>query len=313
MEIESLIDQINELEEVVRKHINTHRYQVDFLKESSNWNQICSSLDVIGDTLYAIRSYHISDFPSDSGLQYIYTYGLLQSLFLQQDGLRHLSEAFKITYNASQTLLDIRGIRNAAIGHPSKQNQKGTRFYNYISRISMTKRGFDLLRHSEPREFDMVNVDIPTMIKDQLSDIAEGYIEIAKKLEEADRMHKEKYRETRIQDVFPSTMGYFFEKIGQGIWAHSPGDREFGQSNLRMLKETYEKYEAALRERNELGEYTEFDLGEYFHAIKRIEEYLAGGSDSMEELDARIYWSYIRNEHSSFMQIAKEVDEQYQS
>jgi hypothetical protein len=313
VEIESLIDQINELEEVVRKHINTHRYQVDFLKDSSNWNQICSSLDVIGDTLYAIRSYHISEFPKDSGLQYIYTYGLLQSIFLQQDGLRHLSEAFNIPYNASQTLLDIRGIRNAAIGHPSKQNQKGTRFYNYISRISMTKHGFDLLRHSEPTEFDMVNVDIPAMIRDQLSGVAEGYKEIAEKLEEADRMHKEKYRETRIQDIFPSAMGYFFEKIGQGIWAYSPSDREFGQSNLRMLKETYEKYEAALRERNELGEYTEFDLGEYFHAIKRIEEYLSGENESMEELDARIYWSYIRNEHASFVQIAKEVDEQYQT
>ncbi|MBL1142992.1 MAG: hypothetical protein HND53_13265 [Proteobacteria bacterium] len=164
MEIESLINQIIELGEVVRKHINTHRYQIDFLKDSSNWNQICSSLDVIGDTLYAIRSFHLSEFPSDSGLQYIYTYGLLQSLFLQQDGLRHLSEAFNITYNAPQTLLDIRGIRNAAIGHPTKQNQKGTRYYNYISRISMTKHGFDLLRHSKPKEFDMVNVDILTIV-----------------------------------------------------------------------------------------------------------------------------------------------------
>jgi len=313
LEIKSSIDQINELDEIVRKHINTHRYQVDFLEDSSNWNQICSSLDVIGDTLYAIRSYHISEFPRDSGLQYIYTYGLLQSLFLQQDGMRHLSEAFNITYNASQTLLDIRGIRNAAIGHPSKQNQKGTRFYNYISRISMTKYGFDLLRHSEPRKFDMVNVDIPAMICSQLSGITEGYKEIAKKLEEADRMHKEKYRETRIQDIFPSVIGYYFEKIGQGIRAHSLGDREFGRSNLRMLKETYEKYEAALRERNELSEYTKFDLGEYFHAIKRIEEYLSGDNDKLEELDARIYWTYIRNEHSSFVQIAKEVDEQYQS
>ncbi len=313
MEIESLIEQINELEEIVRKHINTHRYQVNFLKDSSNWNQICSSLDIIGDTLYAIRSYHTSEFPRESGLQYLYTYGLLQSLFLQQDGIRHLSEAFDITYNASQTLLDIRGIRNASIGHPTKQNQKGTRFYNYISRISMSKHGFDLLRHSEPREFDMVNVDIPTITRDQLSEVVKGYKEIAEKLGEADRVHKEKFKETCMQDIFLSGMGYFFEKIGQGIWAHSPGDREFGQSNLRMLKETYEKYKKALRERNELNEYTEFDLGEYFHALKRIEEYLSGENGSMVELDARIYWSYIRNEHLSFVQIAKEIDEQYQA
>ena len=54
-------------------------------------------------------------------------------------------------------------------------------------------------------------------------------------------------------------------------------------------------------------------LSENFHAIKRIEEYLSGGSGSMEELDARIYLSYLRNKHSSFVQIAKEIDGQYQA
>ena len=324
MEIKSLIDRINRLEKVVRKHINTHRYQVGFFKDPSNWNQICSSLYVIGDTICAIQSYCKSEFPNDDGLKYIYIYGLLQSLFLQQDSLRHLSEAFNVTYNASQTLLDIRGIRNAAIGHPTKQNQKGTRFYNYISRISMTKHGFGLLCRSEPRESDKVKVDIPrepdiekvdilTMIRDQLSDVVRGYEKIAKKLEEADRVHKEKFKGTRIQDIFPSTMSYFLEKIAQGISAHSFGDRKFGQSNLEVLKETYEKYQAALSERNELSKHTESDLGEYFHAIKRLDEYLSGGGGSMEELDAYIYWEYLCNKHSSFVQIAKEIDEQYQA
>jgi len=309
----SLINQIGELGEAVRQHINTHRYQVDLLKDSSNWNQICSSLDVIEDTIYAIGSYEATGFPKDYGLQYIYTYGLLQSLFLQQDAIRHLSEAFDIKLKPSRTLLDIRGIRNASIGHPTKQNQNGTRFYNHISRISMSKAGFDLLRYSEPREFDMVNVNIPSMVREQLSEVITGYGEIVNKLSEADRMHKKKFKESLLQDVFPSAMGYFFEKIGHGIFSHSSGDREFGLSNLRMLKGTYEKYRNSLRERNELHEYTKFDLDEYFHAIKRLEEYLTGDSGSMEEFDARIYWSYLRTEHSGFVEIAKEIDEQYQS
>lgn len=312
MELESLICQIGDLEEVIRNHINTHRYQVDLLEDSSNWNQICSSLDVIGDTIYAIGSYGASEFPKDSGLQYIYTYGLLQSLFLQQDALRHLSEAFDIQLNPSPTLMEIRGIRNASIGHPTKQNQKGERFYNYISRMSMSKHGFDLLRHSEHRNSDMINVDIPAMVRKQLAEVISGYTVIANRLAEADRMHKKRFKDSLLQDVFPSAMGYFFEKIGQGIWAYSSGDREFGRSNLRMLKEAYEKFQSALEERNELVEYTKFDLGQYFHAIERLEGYLAGTSKSMEEPDARIYWSYLRNEHSGFVQIAQEIDEQYQ-
>lgn len=312
LSIESLISQIGDLEEAVRKHINTHRYQVDLLKDSSNWNQICSSLDVIGDTIYAISSYEAVEFPNDHGLQYIYTYGVLQALFLQQDAIRHLSEAFDIKLNLSDELLEIRGIRNASIGHPTKQNQNGTRFYNHISRISMSKTGFDLLRFSEPKKHDMVNVDISSMIREQLSGVATGYREIADKLAEADRMHKEKFKDSLLQDVFPSAMGYFFEKIGQGIWAHSVDDRDFGKSNLRMLKETYVKYQEALKERNELHEYTEFDLNEYFHGIKRLEEYLSNQSSSMDELDARIYWSYLRTEHKHFVELAKEIDEKYQ-
>ena len=310
--IESLISEIGRLEDAVRKHINTHRYQVDLLKDSSNWNQICSSLDVIGDTIYAISSYEAAEYPEDHGLQYIYTYGLLQALFLQQDAIRYLSEAFDIKLSLSDELLEIRGIRNASIGHPTKQNQKGTRFYNHISRISMSKSGFDLLRFSEPKKHDMVHVNIESMVKEQLAEIATGYRKIADKLAEADRMHKEKFKESLLQDVFPSAMGYFFEKIGQGIWAHSTDDRDFGKFNLRMLKETYIKFQDALTERNELHEYTEFDLGEYFHGIKRLEEYFSSQSSSMEELDARIYWNYLRTEHKSFVELAKEIDEQYQ-
>ncbi|MEA3379387.1 MAG: hypothetical protein U9Q87_00735 [Pseudomonadota bacterium] len=176
----------------------------------------------------------------------------------------------------------------------------------------MSKHGFDLLRHSEQSNFDVVNVDIPAMVEKQLAEVISGYNVIADKLTEADKMHKKRFTSSLLRDVFPSAMGYFFEKIGQGIWAHSSGDREFGRSNLRMLKETYEKFRNALEERNELSEYTKFDLDQYFHAIERLEGYFAGRIESMEEPDARIYWSYLRNEHVGFTQIAEEIDKQYQ-
>jgi hypothetical protein len=79
-----------------------------------------------------------------------------------------------------------------------------------------------------------------------------------------------------------------------------------------LVKETYEKFKSALEERNELHEYTEFDLNEYFHAIGKLDEYLSGGENSMEEADARIYLSYLRNQHGHFVAIAKEIDEEYQ-
>lgn len=304
------IKEIRRLEDAVRDHINTHRYQAELLKDSSTWNQICSSLDVIGDTLYAIDSYVSTDFPEDTGLKYVYSYGLLQALFLQQDALRHLSEAFGFDYAANDTLLTIRTVRNASVGHPTQHKLKGIRYHNFISRITMSKQGFDLLRCYGSREYECIQVNLMALITDQLKGIKEGYEQIAQKLSEVDRMHKEKFKGTSISDIFHSAMSYCFGKIGEGLSA-SGGHRKFSLLQLRSVKGTYEKFENALRERNELSDYIEYDLKEYYHALKRLDSYLAGESTGMDESDARIYLSYLRHEHTRFVQIAQEVDDSY--
>lgn len=308
---QKLIAQINQLTELVRNHINTHRYQSILLNDSSTWNQICSSLDVVGDSLLSTESYHKEKYPDDLGLKYIYTYGVLQALFLLQDAVRHLSEAFAIKHQSSQILLDIRNMRNAAIGHPTKQDHKGQRYYNYISRTSISKNGFDLFRHSHPRQYNVMRVDLTAATNDQLQEIAKSFQEIVSKLEEIDRMHKEKFQEIALEEIFHSAMEYYFEKIGQGIYSHSYGDREFGHTHVRLVRETYEKFRTALQERNELNSYTEFDLDEYLHALSKLDRYLGRTDSVMEEADARIYLSYLRNQHNHFVQIAKEIDEDY--
>jgi len=311
MKIKAQVSNINDLTDSVRDHINTHRYQSVLLEKSTTWNQICSSLDVIGDSLYAIESYVEEEYPEDTGLKYIYTYGILQGLFLMQDALRHLSEAFDISFELTTTLKKIRNFRNASIGHPTKQEQKGKRYYNYISRISMNKSGFDLMQSSDDRKHSFVHVNIVQACSDQLGGVIEAYRKITQKLEAIDRMHKEKFKDSPLSDIFHSAMGYFFEKISQGIHSHSYGDREFGHRHVGLVKDTYEKFKTALAERNELNEYTEFDLNEYFHALKRLDEYLSGNNTAIGEADARIYLSYIRHEHGHFVAIAKEIDEEY--
>ncbi len=311
MSISILTAEINRLSDSVRDHINTHRYQSALLEDSKTWNQICSSLDVIDDSVCAVGSYKSEEFPEDTGLKYIYTYGILQALFLMQDALRHLSEAFNIPYESTRVLRDIREIRNASIGHPTKQGRKKKAYYNYISRISMGKSGFDLIRSSGDREHSFTYVDIASACSNQLQGIVDAYSKIAERLEEIDQMHKEKFSDNLLTDVFHSAMSYLFEKISQGIHAQSYGDRDFGHVQIGALKATYKKFKAALVEREELNEFTEFELNEYFHAIDRLDQYLSKGDTSMEEVDARIYLSYLRHEHARFVQIAKEIDEEY--
>ena len=309
--ISATIDEVVSLETTVRDHINTHRYQIALIQNSNTWNQICSSLDVIGDTLLAVRSYFSAEYPEDRGLRYIYTYGLLQSLFVQQDALTNLAEAFSIQYETSADLLEIRGLRNAAIGHPTKQVEKGTRYYNYISRMSMSQHGFELLRHSESLPFRLERVDIRDLATKQLADIKLGLVKVSEILREIDQEHRGKFMQEPLSDIFHSTMGYSFEKISEGVHSGTSGNREFGLSMARSVRKTYEKFQTALDNRNELNEYTKFDLDEYFHAINMLIQYLSSTEGPLEEFDARIYISYMCHEHERFVQIAKEIDEEY--
>lgn len=305
-----VIKRIESLEDSVRNHINTNRYQADLLKDLNNWNQICSSLDTIGDTLYSIQDYLGADYPESVGFKYIFTYGLLQALFIQQDAMRHLSEAFDIKFELTEKLDKIRRLRNASIGHPTKHNVKKSTFYNYISRITLSKIGFTLMRYSEQDRTEFIDINIYSILNDQLHEIEDSYKLLSFKLSEVDRMHKEKFKKKLLVDLFHSSMGYIFSKVAEGI--HSPNTgNSFGLSMLRSIQKTYREFEAALNERNELSEYTKFNLDEYNHALSKLENYLTGNNSELKEIDARIYLFYVREQHNHFVQIAGEIDENY--
>lgn len=310
--IEKIIKRVGVLEESVRKYINTTRYQNDLLRDSDNWNQICSSLDTIGDTLYSQQDYFKEEYPTSVGLKYIFTYGLLQSLFIQQDAMRHLSEAFRIQFELTDRLKEIRSLRNASIGHPTKNKSKGSTYYNYISRISLSKKGFTLMRSYDQGNNEFVDIDIYSLVHDQLEDIEASYKLLDEKLKEADRVHREKYKYNLLADIFHSSMSYTFSKVAEGVHSPHGSNVVFALSMLNSIRETYQKFEAALSERGDLNEYTKHDLDEYNHALKKLEKYLKGDDSDMSESDARIYHFYVREQHKHFEKIANEIDEDYQ-
>lgn len=307
------INEIGSLEAAVREHINTTRYQNDLISDSDNWNQICSSLDTIGDTSCSISDYVEAEYPSKTGLKYIYTYGLLQALFIQQNAISHLSEAFGIKYQRSDKLKQIRLLRNAAIGHPTKQDRTpdGHTYYNYISRMTLSKQGFTLMQSYDQGKTKFLDIELYPIINDQLDEVRSAYETIANKLKEADKMHKEKFKGKLLADIFHSSMSYSFGKVAEGIHSPDRGKAAYGLSMLQFIQKTYSEFEAAFKERGDLDEYTKYDLDMYNHALSKLEAYLKGESVGLSEIDAKIYHFYIRENHNRFEQIAKEVDDSY--
>lgn len=304
-------EKINSLQNSVRDHINTTRYQSELLKNSSNWNQICSSLDAIGDTVLSIVDYTSSEYPDSAGLKYIHTYGVLQALFVQQDAMTHLSEAFDISFVQSENLKKIRAIRNAAIGHPTKNTVKRINYYNYISRISLHKWGFTLLRSSGKSDSQFTSVKLDELTSEQIQEIGSAHTALNEKLTEADKMHREKFKDELVADVFSSSIDYLFQKVAEGIHSPDEANRSFGLAMLELIGDAYKKFEATLASRNELNEYVKFDLDEYQHAIQKLRAYLSKSIASMSDADARIYCFYIREQHGRFAKLAEEIDEEY--
>jgi hypothetical protein len=78
---------ISRLVSIIRDFINSRRRLHTLIQVRPDWNRLTSSLDVIGDTEMAFDAYleHLHD-PAESGDLYILLYGVLQALFIQQDG-----------------------------------------------------------------------------------------------------------------------------------------------------------------------------------------------------------------------------------
>jgi hypothetical protein len=187
--IENLLSQIYQ-------YINTQRYQSELLSNIDIWNQICSSLWVLEDSLFSINDYVKSEFPDSDGLKYIFLYGILQALFIQQDAVAHLAEAFEIDIGGrSESLTQIREIRNAAIGHPTKRNHRKKKYFNYISRISMSKYFFTLQVASKDTPDDFKNINIEELINSQLTEIKELLIMINDELSNRDKTHKMEFKD----------------------------------------------------------------------------------------------------------------------
>lgn len=314
IKILGLISEIDKICRSIRKHINTTRYQNKLIKNLDNWNQICCSIDVIEDTACAIAAYIESNYPKEVGLRYIFTYGILQALFMQQDSFKHISEAFNIPYKISKELKDIREIRNAAIGHPTKQDRTPEKktYYNYISRMTLSKKGFTLSRSYDQGENEFRDIQLFSMIEDQLSEIKSSYEVIDDELKKADKMHKEKFKDNLLSDIFPNTMGYFFQKISEGTYSDRPGKLPIIFGAFQQIQDAYLTFENSLQRRGDVNDDIQSELDEYKHALSVMRKYLTGEKiNGMNSKDARIYCYYLESKHEYFLEIAQEVDDNY--
>lgn len=168
------------MERKIREIINSNgigefrrRY---FKNNRDGWHILCSSMDVIGDTTLAISNFRKKGIGSKDGEKYLRLYGVLQSIFLQQDAIKFLYKTIKNSCDNKNVLKkwgeclpdtwkEIRKYRNLIVGHPvdNSSYEEGKTKRVMISRMTISDNGFQLVMFDpdNPKvEFKNVNLDI---------------------------------------------------------------------------------------------------------------------------------------------------------
>lgn len=309
--------EIGELISRIREFINRPRKQNLLLKDGRFWNQLCSSLDVIQDTDVALDDYVGHDFPESLGQKYLAIYGVLQSLFIQQDAVDHLIESLKLKMpNASERLKDVREVRNKSIGHPTKKGGKKGTTYHFISRGTMNKNGFQLMSCVPGRDHEFENVNILPLISRQRSVIEEVLKEVLAMFEEEEMKHKEEFKAEKLANIFQKNIGYSIGKMYEAIHGGMSGPLfVLGLGHLEYIEKALESFKQALQRRGlwEPSEGIRYTYKEMEYPISELKKYFQGkdGSESPGE-KANVNLFFVEKKIEELKGAAKEIDQDYE-
>lgn len=304
---------ISDLETKIRDRINSARKQNELLDRTADWNRLCSSLDIVGDTELALDSYLNLSAVDDIGLCYLHVYGALQLLQSQQDAVSHICQSLKIKVENSPKIPHIREIRSSAVAHQAAEKSNKITKSSFLVRSSLNHFGFNLMTvYSDDTPYSQKTIKIPTLVKEQREYLYKVLEEVIKTMDEAEMKHRKKHREEKLQDAFPPTLSYYFSKVFEAI--HSSTYFPLGEMHVDLISECLTKLENLLRTRNEWGIFNsvdyQYELLKY--PLLELKSFFSSENESkLNSKDAYIFCSFVHEQIKNLQQIAVEIDEKY--
>lgn len=304
---------VSEIEQEIRDLVNRPRRRFNIQRDSAAFNKICSSLDVVGDTELAFEAYLKSDEHSSFGERYLAVYGVLQALFIQQDAVKHLHDALNLKYEAHPALRRIREVRNEASGHPTEVVRKKKATFNHISRMSLDKHGFTLLTTGADSDAKLKDVNVLELIYSQRNCLTRALTALVAKLQEEEMEHRKKFRNEKLVDAFPQSLGYIYEKIAEAI--DGKPSLWNGAALVDSIIKAIETFNTALDSRG-IREAYDDSVGQELRTVEyplaELHRYFSNPEESkLNGQDANIFLFFIKGGVEKLVRIAEEIDEEY--
>ena len=303
----------------IRDKINEPRKQHALLQDHALWMMLCSSLDVIEDTDCGLEAFLTTDVHNlNDGNKYVYVYGTLQVLFVQQDAVEHFRQALGMEYNLAcddkSVLMEIRNIRNNSIGHPTKSDRQTPIAFNFISRITIGNQGFTLATaYDDGTHTCHKDVNIPNLIAKQRAVLSGVLRDAIETLRREAMEHQQRFAGKKLADAFPPTLDNYWGKIFEET-SRKYGIAKLGGANVDCILGCIERFKTELAERGILGAYEgltyNLELADY--PLQELRKYFHSPDKThINEKDAYIFADFAKRQVQVLLESAEELDEEY--
>jgi len=285
------------------------------MEDTTNWLKLCSSLDVVEDTQLAIESFHSDALGEEliDGFGYLQIYGLLQSLFLQQDAARNIATSLSIEFNLTPELRRIRELRNDTTGHPTDRNRG--KYFCFVVRSSIYDGKFTYYKDRPKGDrFNEVHVNIRELIDIQYNEISNSLGNIIKEIRNREQIHRDQFKGEKMIEIFPNVLNWYFSKLNEAI--SNPMLHKLGALHVSEIKKVLVDLEKELKKRNELnGSDWFYDLSEDIeYPLSQLSFFFDSDENcEINGITASIFVFFVRHKFEEMKSIVKEIDDDYES
>lgn len=209
----------------IRLHINRTEKQAALLANRQKWGRLTSALYVLEDTSCAIEYYLKAEYPDDVGGKYLYTYGLLQALFVQEDAIDSLSYAlfdknidFKNEYPKAYA---VREMRNDVVGHPTHRGPNGC---VYLAQYSLSEDYFYYSKDDSRKDIsEIIDVDVREAVHETATCVNLILANSLDALDQEFKQYIEQHKDRKMKEIF-NMLHYAKEKTlipnVLGLWGY---------------------------------------------------------------------------------------------
>jgi hypothetical protein len=297
----------------IRDTFNKGIYLYNIKRHGLVWDMVAAAMDTIEDTQLAIESYsHKRN--GDIGHQYLETYGLFQSIFLQQDALTNLAKGLNldsVNIWKDEDAKYVRTIRDKYFGHPTehkKGNKRGgNATYHGIARMSI---GTGVLEGWTYPGFSLESINIDEVLKRHTKATKQILQSTQKDLEAKGKA----YMATFTKKLPEAEHGYEFQKLY--MWAlGSRDDGIMAGASVEILSKELQEIKDGIGTRYDKAEQVgdvmrEIAKAEY--CLKIIKKGMDGGkTDTKSNFYYETHIDALEKTYEGVIDICKEINQQF--